>query len=247
MNQKELIQEKADFIKNSSQEINNITSLDGLYQLIDKMNDAVKIFYPHIGCASQCFLCCQHSNIPLASSVEWEKTHSFIKNSSEKFKKDLIENISKLFKTHGSYLKKLHFVLNSDDDQLKLKELSSLLPQFKGNSCLFLKEGFCTVYDGRPSKCRTQGYSLMEYGDSVQFQTCVPEVIRMEEYLTKIGSRKVLMPKWNDYEVKIKELSQGKTFIISVLPVWVYVHIQNDSFSDELNINPDFEKILIDF
>lgn len=247
MNQQELIQEKANFIKNSQDEINKVTSLDELYLLIDKMNDAVSLFYPHIGCASQCFLCCQHSNIPLASSVEWQKTHESIKSSSEKFKSDLISSTKKLFSTHGSYLKRLHLALNSDDDQFKLKELSILLPEFKGNSCLFLKEGFCSIYTGRPSKCRTQGYSLMQYGDSVQFQTCVPEVIRMEEYLNKIGSRKVLMPKWNDYEVKVKELSHGKDFIMSVLPVWVYAHIKDDKFSDELNTFPDFEKVLSEF
>ena len=243
----EKLQKKADLIKNSSEEINNTKSIRELYNLIDKVNDAVKTFYPHIGCSSQCFLCCQHSNVPTATSIEWELVHSFIANSPKKFQDELIQTTKKLFSTHGNYLKRIHLAINSQDDKLKLKESYEVLPKFLGKSCIFLKEGFCSVYNSRPAKCRTQGYSTMNFDDKTQMQTCVPEMLKIEEVFQKTNIRKVLMPSWNDYEQQIQKLISGDALVVSVLPVWVYAHIKEEQFELSLNLNPDFESILAEF
>ncbi len=242
-----LIQERADLIKASTAEINKTKSLTEVYDLMDKLNESVKIFYSHIGCKNECFLCCQNSNIPTATSLEWSYLYEFILKSSDDFKKNIIDTNQKLFATHGSYLKRIHFALNNDDEEFKLNELYDTLPKFKGKSCVFLKEGSCSVYDSRPGKCRTQGYSLMQFANNVQFQTCLPENIKMEELLSKQGNRKVLMPIWNDYEKHIQDLSDSEKIIFSVLPVWLFSHTKDNMLVDQLNTSPDFEAILSNF
>ncbi len=244
MDRVKLLQEKVDLIKNIPVQVSKVTSLTELYQFIDSVNDGVKMFYPHITCKDRCFLCCQHSNIPTATALEWEYLYEFILNSSEEFKNELIDTTKKLFSTHSSELKRIHFALNSSDDQFKLNELYDTLPNFKGKSCIFLKEGSCSVYNSRPGKCRTQGYSLMQFGPNIQFQTCLPEMIKLEELLQKQGSRKVLMPIWNDYEKQIQAIAKMDKNISSVLPVWVYSHIEDNKLIPKVNLKPDFENIL---
>lgn len=247
MDRLQILKERADLINNSVNEINSAQSLAEIYDLIDKMNESVKLFYHHIGCKDRCFLCCQNSNIPTATALEWSYLYQFIYNSDEEFKTNLIETVNQLFSTHGTYLKRIHFALNSADDDFKLKELYDTLPRFKGKSCVFLKQGSCSVYSNRPGKCRTQGYSLMQFGNNVQFQTCVPEAIKMEELLAKQGSRKVLMPLWNDYEKRIQDLDISENLVFSVLPVWVFSHISENKFLEQANLNPNFEEVLADF
>jgi Fe-S-cluster containining protein len=109
----------------------------------------------------------------------------------------------KLFASYGRELKKVHFALSGGNDDIsKLNELYETLPKFKGKSCLFLINGSCSIYDVRPGKCRSQGYSLVQIGNNVQIQSCVPEISKFEKIFEKQGSRKVLMPLWNDYEKK---------------------------------------------
>lgn len=244
MDRIKLIQEKAELIKNSSVEISKTENLIELYHLIDSINEGVNIFYPHTGCKDECFLCCQHSNIPTATSLEWEYVYKYILNTTERFKQNIIDKTLKLFSSHGSDLKRIHFALNSNDDQFKLNELYETLPKFKGKSCVFLKKGSCSIYESRPGKCRTQGFSLMSFGNNVQFQTCLPEIIKLEELLKKQGNRKVLMPVWNDYEKQIQNLAGNENIVFSVLPVWVYSHIRNEKFIEVVHTSPDFEDIL---
>ncbi len=247
MDKQKLLQEKLDLIKNSPQEISKARSLPEVYEIIDKLNDSVKTFYPHISCKNRCFLCCQHSNIPTATGLEWEMLYKFILNTSGEYQQELIGVTAKIFSTHGAQLKRAHFALNSNNDQFQLDELFEALPAFKGTSCVFLREGSCSVYEARPAKCRTQGFSLMKFGPNTQFQTCLPEIVRLEGVLEKQGNRKVLMPVWNDYEKQIQDLTPGAEIIFSVLPVWVYSHIQDGKFLPEVNIKPDFAEILRSF
>jgi hypothetical protein len=84
----------------------------------------------------------------------------------------------------------------------------------------------------------------MKFGANTQFQTCLPEIVKLEEVLEKQGSRKVLMPVWNDYEKQIQDLTKGDEIIFSVLPVWIYSHMESGKFIPAVNLKPDFEKIL---
>jgi Fe-S-cluster containining protein len=240
----QILKEKLALIQNSPEEINKARSLPEVYELIDRLNDSVKTVYSHIHCKNRCFLCCQHSNIPTATSLEWELAYRFILDSTPEYQLELIDVTQKIFASHGPELKKVHFALNSNDDQFKLDELYAALPAFKGTSCVFLREGSCSIYEARPGKCRTQGFSLMKFGASTQFQTCLPEIVKLNQLLEKQGSRKVLMPIWNDYERKIQELDPAEEVIFSILPVWVYTHIKDNRFIPAVNLKPDFVEIL---
>jgi len=241
----ELLQKKINLIKESKKEINKVTDINQLYLLMDQLNNAVSSVYREIKCQDGCFLCCQHSNIPTASALEWEKIHEFILNSSEEFQNKLIKKNKILFSNYGKELTKIHLAMQSNDEQQKLADLYQFLPIFKGKSCLFLEKGSCSIYPARPAKCRTQGYSLMQFGQNIQFQTCAPEIKRRETELEKQGNRKVLMPFWNDYEQKIQNFQEE--FLVTILPIWIFAHIKEEKFLTEVNKKLDFKKILAKF
>lgn len=241
------LRHKAHLIKTSPDLIKTANSINEVYKLIEQVNGAVTTFYRQISCKNKCFLCCQHNNVPTATSLEWQNLYEHILKKDDSEKEKLINSVKSLFSTYGSDLKRIHFALDSEDDDFKLKELYASLPSFKGTSCIFLKKGSCSVYESRPAKCRTQGFSLMQFQDNVQFQTCVPEIIRMEETFEQSGDRRVLMPVWNDYEQQIYSLHQEQKLIVTILPVWLFVHIENDVFVDSFIPEPDFEKLLSAF
>jgi len=242
--EEEEIKNKIYFVNNSKNEIEKANTLSDVYNIIDKLNECVSFFYPQISCNDKCFLCCQHSNVPIATSLEWEYIYNHLSKLPKEQQKDLIDANNKLFSKHGLDLKRLHFTLNLADNEFKLKVLAVLLPKFLGTSCLFLKNGSCSIYDVRPSKCRTQGYSLVNFGKYTQFQTCVPEANRLEKFLKEQGTRKVLMPFSNDIEEKIQSLILDDNIWISILPVWLYTHTNNNELVSKINLSPEFEEIL---
>jgi len=241
------IKNRIHLINNSKDEIKEANTLPEVYNILDKLIDCVSFFYPQITCKDKCFLCCQHSNVPVLTSLEWEYVYNHLLKLSKEEQKILIEENKKLFSKHGLDLKRLHFTLNLADNDFKLKVLAVLLPKFVGGSCIFLKKGSCSIYDVRPLKCRTQGYTLVKFGSYTQFQTCVPESYRLEKLLKEQDSRKVLIPLSNDFEERIQELISGDSIAYSILPVWLYAHTVNDELVSEANILPDFEEILSAF
>lgn len=242
MNQNETL-EKVAFLQKSNELIDNTKSLPELYELIDKSTKELMHFYPHIGCKDKCFLCCQHSNIPSVSQLEWELTFESIKKLDEKAKAKIISNTKKLFGRFFKELKSIHNALANENESTKLKALYSDLPAFVGTSCVLLDKGSCTVYDGRPLKCRTQGASVVKYEQTVQFQSCVPEVIKMNEFLEKQGSKKTLFPFSNNYEFRSNELNSNENKVITILPVWIFSHIKENDFVENVNLNPNFDAI----
>ena len=63
---------------------------------------------------------------------------------------------------------------------------SSINPQRDSASCIFLKEGACTVYRARPVLCRTQGFPLLYRGDrentdTVELSLCERNLTGIEE------------------------------------------------------------------
>lgn len=241
------IKQKLDFLKNNKLEIEKTTSVREVYALIDKTNDVLKTFYTGIGCKDNCFLCCQHTNIPSVTQLEWELTFEQLKSMSEKDQAKIISKNKKLFSSYGTELKKIHNILNSDGNPTKLKELAETLPKFQGTSCIFLDKGSCSIYDSRPSKCRTQGSSIVKYDNTVQFQSCLPEVLKMEEVFKKQGHRKSLMHYSNNYEDKIKDFHPENKILVSIFPVWILSHTADNTFVSEVNLKPDFDSALANF
>lgn len=242
MNEAELL-EKIDFLKKNGELIDQTNSLEELYELLEKTNQTLNHFYPHIGCKDKCFLCCQHSNIPSVTQLEWQATFESLKKLNEKTKAKVISNTKKLFEKYGKELKAIHNALALTDEKNKLNELYTNLTAFQGTSCVLLDKGSCTAYDGRPVKCRTQGASVVKYAETVQFQSCAPEVSKMIEFLDKQGSRKTFLPFSNNYEFRVGELNTSTNKVSTILPIWVYSHIKDNDFVSEVNLNPDFNVI----
>lgn len=62
----------------------------------------------------------------------------------------------------------------TDEQKEKWKKLQAMpsrpVGQSQENACAFLHEGVCTIYDARPSLCRTQGMAMQFLDDHKQVQ-----------------------------------------------------------------------------
>jgi len=219
-------------------------SLGDLYGLMEQLTSDVLDLYPHIACRTQCNTCCKGTSMPVASASEWAHAHAYLSRYwSLEQRQALITRVKTLYQAHADILWEVHANIQQPPDMAKLEKFARLLPRMEDSQCPFLIDEKCGMYAGRPAKCRAHGGFLFIFQEHVQLSACASEVEKMEDYVQKQGSRKIIMPFWNDFETKIVRDFNPPGAVSTVLPLWVMAHIEADDLSAEPNLLPDFAAV----
>lgn len=219
-------------------------SLTDVYNLINQLSNDVLDLYPHIACRTQCNTCCKGTSMPVASPAEWAILHDYLlRYWSEAQRTALIERVQALFQTHHEALWAVHDTIQQSADMRKVERFAQILPQLADTQCPFLVDEICSAYMGRPAKCRAHGAFLFLFQEHVQLHACQSEVDKMEVFMEKQGSRKVVMPIWNHFEEKIVKSFNTPGATSTILAIWVLSHLEQGKISEQLNLSPNFDAL----
>lgn len=220
-------------------------SLNDVYALIGQLSNDVLDLYPHIACRTQCNTCCKGNSMPVASASEWAVLHDYLmRYYSEAQRSALIERVRHDYDRYKEIYWAVHDNIQAPADMDKIEAFAQLLPQLADTQCPYLQDEVCSVYMGRPAKCRAHGSFLFYFQEHVQLHACQDEVDKMEDYVAKQGSRKVTMPFWNPFEKKIMDDFNPHGALSTILILWTYSHIDaQGQLQADVNLKPDFEAL----
>lgn len=236
------IRQKINRVQQSEFLLNNTSSLDDVYTLLNQLSSDVLDMYPHIACRTQCNSCCKGTSMPTASPAEWEQVHDYLMRFyTPEQRQELVERIRAYYNPNREAYWQVHDTIQQVPDLEKLAEFKRVLPRLESTQCPFLVDEKCSVYMSRPAKCRAHGAFLFQLQDHVQLHACGSEVDKMEAYLEQQGSRKVTIPFWNPFESKIVNAYNPPGAVSTILPIWLVTHIQNGELVEMPNLLPDFD------
>lgn len=209
--------------------LDQVTRLSDLFRVVDQLQEAVLNQYPHISCRTGCHSCCQAPSLPVVSSLEWAHLYPALL-ALPQAERQRIQRITRDYVlTHKDALIALQATIQEPGSLDKAKRLAELLPGLGGRDCPFLEAGRCRIYAVRPLRCRAHGAFLVQFEQHVQFSACESEMHKMEDFLTRQGSRSVAMPTLNAYEAKLGQL-HPEPGILTVIPLWLWIHLADDDF-----------------
>ncbi len=236
--------QKIDRVLHSKLLLDASSSLSDVYTLINQLSNDVLDLYPHIACRTQCNTCCKGTSMPVATPAEWAILHDYLlRYWSQEQREAMIERVQALFATHAETLWAVHDTIQQEADMGKVETFARVLPQLADTQCPFLVDEKCGAYAGRPAKCRAHGAFLFLFQEHVQLHACQSEVDKIEVFMQKQGTRKVVMPIWNHFEEKIVRTFNAPGATSTILAVWVYSHLKDGQLSEEANLNPDFQAL----
>lgn len=236
------IRQKINRVLQSEFLLNNASSLDDVYTLLNQLSSDVLDMYPHIACRTQCNNCCKGTSMPAASPAEWEQVHDYLlRFYTPEQQKALIERIRTDYNPNREIYWQVHDTIQQEPDLQKLEQFKRVLPRLEATQCPFLVEEKCSVYMSRPAKCRAHGAFLFQLQDHIQLHACESEVDKMEAYLEQQGSRKVTIPFWNPFESKIINAYNPLGAVSTILPIWLVTHIKDGKLIESSNLLPDFD------
>lgn len=217
-------------------------TLDEVYALLNQLSEDVFDMYPHIACRTQCSTCCKGHSMPAVTSLEWQKLFQFLHEGyTEPERQALIERARAMYNPRKEKYWTVHDVIQAPKDKAQLQRFAEVLPEMEGTQCAFLVDERCSVYPSRPAKCRAHGAFLNMLGDQVILHACESEVDKMETHLTQLGSRKVLMPIWNDFDAKIRGELNAPDAPSTILMLWLVSHVKEGQLIEQVNMYPDFD------
>jgi Fe-S-cluster containining protein len=220
--------------------IQEATCLEDVYDLLDYLGDEVRHYYPHIACKPHCAACCKGMHQPMITAAEFELVLFYLTELPDVIQDEVVRRARFYVSMYRDALILQHNLVNNPEKYAgqDVGQLYKTLQQsFRESSCPFLVVDRCGLYPVRPAKCRMMGNSLAKVGDDVRFNSCLPEISAMDNYLREKGTRKLTMPLWNVFE-QVVALFNPKESITASIPVWLITHIQNDKLVDEVNPNP---------
>jgi Fe-S-cluster containining protein len=177
--------------------VDNVKSLDELYEITNITTDNVKKAYPNILCKSGCNACCKTYGSPAATPLEWEK----IKNFLDIAPADYRDKVKKGLQEVKDNLRKM-VTENPDTDPGKI---------INNIKCPFLHEEVCSIYPIRPLICRMFGNfaanpEIKEVEGNVIF-TCEMEKDRWNSEIESNQLQSLVLPNREYFMGKLSELN----------------------------------------
>lgn len=217
-------------------------NLDEVYALLNQLSSDVFDLYPHIACRTQCSTCCKGYSMPAVTALEWEQVFLYLHSEySEEDRQKMLQRARDMYNPRKDKYWAVHDVIQQPHNQEQLQRFAEVLPQLHDTQCVFLVDESCSVYSNRPAKCRAHGAFLHVLGQEVLLHACESEVEKMDAHLADLGSRKVLMPVWNDFDIKLRTEINPPEAPSTILMLWLVTHLQEGRLIESVNLNPDFE------
>jgi len=236
------VNEYIQLVQESPALVEQVNTLLELYYLLDQLNTAVRFLYPHNQCNTGCTTCCEGTSVPVVYSLEWGFIYNFIKSLDDDIQKEIVTRTKDFHSLYKHILWQIHDNISGIPNKEKLYKFLDILPQLEQTVCPFLVLGKCGIYPVRPAKCRAHGCFLFQFEETIQLHACPAELERLEAYLQRQGSRKVLMPIWNFFEKKLVDL-HTEDLVATIIPIWLYAHLDGDKLTDTIIKKPDFDKL----
>lgn len=199
-------------------------SVEQVYELMGYLADKVTETYP-IGCFAGCSACCIASNTPNLSLAEWRVLYAHLRGLPQAERRDIARRTAAFAGSRLGLLWDILETLSRPVDMARYQRLQELMPQLGNSDCLLLgRGGLCGVYEARPAKCRAHGNFILRYQDIVQMHSCEPEQAKFERLMAQQGSRRLVMPMWNLFEKRIRELNTAGD-LMTMLTVWLLYNV----------------------
>lgn len=230
-------------ILQSAQQAKYPQNLTEMYQLLEQVTSDVFDIYPHIACRTGCNTCCRGHSMPVVTTSEWTLVYNHILRFWTPHQQEqLVGYVLELHQNYGDLLWQVHEHLQNNDQTVEhVKVISDTLMKLEDTHCPLLVNDRCSVYASRPGKCRAHGAFLFIMDQYTQMHACQAEIDKMEKHLTMQGSRRIVMPIWNDFELRIAKDFNAPDYQATILAIWVYAHIKDGQLVQEINLKPDFE------
>lgn len=218
-------------------------SVQEVYEFMGYLAEQVHAVYP-IGCFAGCSACCVASNTPTLTLEEWRLLFGHLQTFALPQQQVLVRRAAAFCGPRLELLWQLQQALDAPVSMESWQRFRDLMPQLGTDDCVFLANGLCGVYPARPAKCRAHGNFILRYQDLVQVHSCEPEHAKFEKYVSRQDNRRLLMPLWNVFEKRLRELNAtGST--VTALPIWMLYHLdaEHGRLVPEVIDRPDWTRL----
>ena len=101
-------------VQHSKEFVQETTTLEALYTLLNQLSADVFAMYPHIACLTDCNRCCKGLSMPTVTAAEWEKVHHFLHNDyTETQRQALIQRVKSYYNPYKAVYWILHETLQT--------------------------------------------------------------------------------------------------------------------------------------
>jgi Fe-S-cluster containining protein len=228
-------------IAEAYQALREVNCVEDVYDVMEFVSDEVKNSYEHIVCKTGCSDCCKGLHPPYVTAAEWEYILYYISDLPKPIQDEIVRRANWYSQQYKDALLLQQDLISGQiqtqqEIDVAYKTLSKALSDA---TCPFLVIDRCGIYPVRPAKCRAHGQYLVQVGEKIRIQTCLPQVNEWEDYInSKSGDRSLTMPLWNVYEKVISLLNPPGT-LVATMPIWLLTHIRGNKILKELNPKPE--------
>lgn len=212
-------------LQSQEQILASCTSLTQVYEFMGYLAEQVHAAYP-IGCFAGCSACCVVTNTPTLTLAEWLTLFRYLQTFDSLLQREVVRRTAAYCGPRLDLIWELQQTLDLPVGMERWHRVHEVMPRLGIDDCLFLVRGLCGVYSARPAKCRAHGNFILRYDEIVQMHSCEPEQHKFEGYLAGQANRRLLMPLWNVFEKRIRELNPAGS-PVTALPVWMLYHVDD--------------------
>ncbi|MFN8672995.1 MAG: hypothetical protein U0457_13070 [Candidatus Sericytochromatia bacterium] len=224
------------------QALREVNCVEDVYDIMEYVTDEVKNSYDHIVCKTGCSDCCKGIHPPFITAAEWEYILYYVNDLPKPIQDEIIRRARWYSQQYKDALLLQQDLISGkiQTQQETEKAYKTLSKALSDATCPFLVVDRCGVYPVRPARCRSHGQYLVQIGENIRLQTCLPQVSEWEEYIKDNNGtdRKLTMPLWNVYE-KVISLLNPPGSLVATIPVWLLTHIRGNQIIKELNHSPE--------
>jgi Fe-S-cluster containining protein len=213
-------------------ELQKVKSLDDLDLFLKNISESAYEVYPCISCRNGCYTCCTGPSFPPVYSKEWQRIRNYINsNLSPEKKETIINRINNLSLEKQEALKFVESIVQKNTGISELKQkVNDLINIFKDDVCPLHINGFCSIYEVRPAKCRAFGNFSFAFNTNTQFLSCASDTEKMYNFLKEKKTKQLALPYWNSVEIKLEKIAKTRddSFEVNIIPLWLKSDISNN-------------------
>jgi Fe-S-cluster containining protein len=179
-------------------ELEDVKTLDELYNITAQVLEKAKINYPDMLCKAGCNQCCKNYGSPQILPIEWENIKEYLDNSDEHYKTSIKKSLLEIKNN-------LREMLNRNNKLPVDKVVNNI-------TCPFLQNELCSIYPIRPLVCRMFGSFLSKPGliSGNSVYTCGMEKDRWDEEISITKPISINLPSKVLFYKKLEQINDKR-------------------------------------
>lgn len=193
-------------------------TVENVYDVLDRVCDAVVARTPCMVCEPGCSECCRQQ--VLAGFAEWQVALAWIHaHLSPAQQRAAVARAERLLADPDSALQTWLDLKDQDRSSAAYLEAINAALENHSTPCPLLVDGRCSIHPARPAICRAYG-RMMRTEEGAYY--CDPILNRMRDASPDL--EEIVLPVFQPYHRAVLEDGAGELDEVNVLPIWILAH-----------------------